>query len=55
MSMLTAFKKMGYKIKDYPNTYKLYANEISLPVYNKLSNKMLKVICETVEYAFKKL
>ena len=55
MPMLTAFKKMGYKINDYPNTYKLYANEISLPVYNKLSNKMLKVICETVEYAFKKL
>jgi dTDP-4-amino-4,6-dideoxygalactose transaminase len=55
MPMLTLFKKRGYKIKDYPNTYKLYSNEISLPVYNNLNHLSLKVICEAVENAYKSI
>ena len=50
MSMLTLFKNKGYKIEDYPNTYNLYANEISLPIYNNLSKieleKITNIICE---------
>ena len=37
MPMLTLFKNKGYKIEDYPKTYNLYANEISLPIYNNLN------------------
>ena len=37
MAMLTLFKGRGYDIADYPVTYGLYANEITLPLYNTLT------------------
>ena len=55
MSMLTLFKNKGYKIEDYPNTYNLYANEISLPVYNNLSKRHLEKITNTVCEAYNSL
>jgi dTDP-4-amino-4,6-dideoxygalactose transaminase len=53
MPMLTLFKNLGYKIEDYPNTYKLYANEISLPIYNGLTQEQLIRIVETVIEGYK--
>ena len=55
MSMLTLFKNKGYKIEDYPNTYNLYANEISLPIYNNLSKIQLEKITNTVCEAYNSL
>lgn len=52
MVMLTLFKNRGYKIEDYPNTYRLYANEISLPVYNNLTPEQLRIIADTVIEAY---
>lgn len=53
MAMLTLFKSLGYRIEDYPNTYALYANEITLPIYNGLSEAqvdyVIQVVCESVE------
>ncbi len=46
MPMLTLFKNMGYKMEDYPNTYRLYENEISLPVYNGLSEEEVRRVAE---------
>jgi dTDP-4-amino-4,6-dideoxygalactose transaminase len=55
MPMLSLFKNLGYKMEDYPNTYKLYSNEISLPVYNNLSEDQLKTVCQLVEEAYIKV
>ncbi|MDG1330581.1 MAG: DegT/DnrJ/EryC1/StrS family aminotransferase [Flavobacteriaceae bacterium] len=55
MSMLTLFKNKGYKIEDYPNTYSLYANEISLPIYNNLSKIQLEKITNTIREAYNSL
>lgn len=55
MPMLTLFKNLGYKMEDYPKTYELYANEISLPVYNGLTNKQLSRITATVIDAYSKV
>ena len=55
MSMLTLFKNKGYKIEDYPNTYNLYANEISLPIYNNLNKLQLEKITNTICQAYKSL
>jgi dTDP-4-amino-4,6-dideoxygalactose transaminase len=55
MSMLTLFKNKGYKIEDYPNTYNLYANEISLPIYNNLSKIQLEKITNTICEAYNSL
>nr|WP_243143331.1 DegT/DnrJ/EryC1/StrS aminotransferase family protein [Clostridium estertheticum] len=36
LPMFTLYKNLGYSIKDYPNAYNQYANEITLPVYSTL-------------------
>ncbi len=53
MAMLTLFKSRGYNIEDYPNTYRLYVNEISLPIYNHLSKEQLRTVVDTVIEAYK--
>jgi dTDP-4-amino-4,6-dideoxygalactose transaminase len=52
MPMLTLFKNLGYNVEDYPNTYKLYANEISLPIYNGLTQEQLRVVVKAVVEAY---
>lgn len=37
LPMFTLYKNLGYRLEDYPNAYNQYANEISLPLYSKLS------------------
>ena len=48
MPMLTLFKNLGYKMEDYPNTYKNYACEISLPIYPQLTEEQVKFIVTSV-------
>src|SRR5690606_6272930 len=48
MPMLTYFKSIGYHIEDYPNSYKQYACEISLPIYPQLSKEEVDYIIVTV-------
>ena len=43
LPMMTAYKALGFDIKDYPNAYHLFENEVSLPLHTKLSD-------EDVEY-----
>ena len=39
LSMMTAYKEMGWDIKDFPNAYDYYANLITLPLHTKLSDE----------------
>ena len=43
------YKKLGYNIKDFPNTYNMFKNEISLPFYSKLSTKKAKYIANELK------
>ena len=43
LPMLSAYKNMGFDIKNYPNAYAMFENEITLPLHTKLTN-------EDVEY-----
>lgn len=43
LPMMTAYKALGFDIKDYPNAYHLYENEVTLPLHTKLTD-------EDVEY-----
>jgi len=52
MPMLSLFKSKGYRIDDYPNSFKLYSQEISLPVYPQLSNEQVETICNALEQAY---
>lgn len=38
LPMMTAYKNMGYDIKDFPNAYNQYRNEITLPLHTHLSD-----------------
>jgi dTDP-4-amino-4,6-dideoxygalactose transaminase len=46
---LTAYKKRGYKMDDYPETWNKYHNEISLPVYFNLTDEQVKIVLAAVE------
>lgn len=46
LPMLSAYKRLGFSIEDYPNAYDLFANEITLPLHTKLTD-------EEVEYVIK--
>lgn len=48
LPMLTAYKNMGFDIRDYPNAYNLFKNEISLPIYSTLSNEEVDYIIENL-------
>ncbi len=48
MPMLTLFKNLGYKMEDYPSTYKNYACEISLPIYPQLTEEQVNYIVTSV-------
>jgi dTDP-4-amino-4,6-dideoxygalactose transaminase len=46
--MLTAYKKRGYSIDNYPAAYLRYANEISLPVYFDLTDEQVQTVIDAV-------
>ena len=48
LPLLTAYKKRGFKMDDYPEAYKKYANEISLPVYFDLTNQQIQTVINAV-------
>lgn len=46
LPMMTAYKKLGWDIKDFPNAYKYYENLITLPLHTKLSDEDVDYIIE---------
>lgn len=38
LPMMTAYKALGFDIKDYPNAYNQYRNEVSLPLHTRLTD-----------------
>ena len=47
LPMLTAYKRLGFNIQDFPNAYQMYANEITLPLHTLLERDQLDYIIET--------
>lgn len=39
LPMMTAYKALGFDIKNYPNAYHLFENEITLPLHTKLTDE----------------
>ncbi|MBG9444254.1 DegT/DnrJ/EryC1/StrS family aminotransferase [Cytobacillus firmus] len=46
LPMFTAYKNLGFDIKDYPNAYKQYANEITLPLHTLLSDEDVEYVVD---------
>ena len=46
LPMMTAYKKLGFDIKDYPNAYQQFENEITLPLHTRLTDEEVEYVIE---------
>lgn len=46
LPMMTAYKNLGFDIKDYPNAYKRFENEITLPLHTRLTDEKIDYVIE---------
>lgn len=46
LPMMTAYKNLGFNIKDYPNAFEMYKNEVTLPLNTLMSDEDVKYVCE---------
>ncbi len=53
MPMMTAYKDLGWDIKDFPNTFDYYHNLITLPLHTKLSDEDVDYVIEKLEEILK--
>lgn len=47
LPMMTAYKRLGFDIKNYPNAYKQFVDEITLPLHTKLTDEEVTYVIET--------
>ncbi len=53
LPMMTAYKNMGFNIDEYHNAYDYYKNEITLPLYSKLTDEEVDYIVDGVKKVLK--
>ena len=46
LPMMTAYKKLGFDIKDFPNAFHMFENEITLPLNTKMTDEDLEYVIE---------
>ena len=46
LPMMTAYKALGFDIKDYPNAFHLFENEITLPLNTRMSDEDVEYVME---------
>jgi dTDP-4-amino-4,6-dideoxygalactose transaminase len=46
LPMMTAYKALGFDIKNYPNAYAHFVNEITLPLHTRLTDEEIDYIIE---------
>jgi len=49
LPMHTAYMKLGFNIKDYPNAYEMYKNEITLPLHTLLTDEQIGYIMDSLK------
>ena len=54
LPMMSGYKNLGFDIEDYPNAYNYFSNEITLPLYTKLTDEDVQIVCECFEKVVKK-
>ncbi len=55
LPMLTAYKNLGFDIKDYPNAYSNFANEISLPLHTCLTDEQIEYVVDSFASVIKNI
>lgn len=49
LPLLTAYKNLGFRIEDYPNSYNLFCNEITLPLNTKMSKEDVIYVAKSLK------
>ena len=44
LPMMTAYKNLGFDIKDYPNAYNQFVNEVTLPLHTCLTDEQVEYV-----------
>jgi dTDP-4-amino-4,6-dideoxygalactose transaminase len=55
LPMFTAYKNIGFEIKDYPNAFNMYKNEITLPLHTLLTNDDVAYISDKLKKSIDEL
>lgn len=50
LPLLTAYRNLGFDIKDYPNAYNMFVNEVTLPLHTNLTNEDVEYILKNFEF-----
>jgi dTDP-4-amino-4,6-dideoxygalactose transaminase len=53
LPMHTAYKNIGFDIKDYPNAFDMYKNEITLPLHTLLSDEDVEYVIDSLKEVIK--
>lgn len=46
LPMMTAYKALGFDIKDFPNAFAQYENEVTLPLHTRLSDEDIEYVID---------
>lgn len=46
LPMHTAYKQLGFDIKDFPKSFEMYHNEVTLPLYTNLTDEQIEYVIE---------
>lgn len=46
LPMMTAYKALGFDIKDFPNAYYMFVNEVTLPLNTKMTEEDVDYVIE---------
>lgn len=49
LPMMTAYKALGFDIKNYPNAYARFQNEVTLPLYSTLTENDVERVCASLK------
>ena len=52
LPMMTAYKALGFDIADYPNAFRLFSNEMTLPLHTKLTDEMVEYVITNLKDLF---
>ena len=44
LPMMTAYHALGFDIKDFPEAYEMYHNELTLPLYSRLTDEQVEYV-----------
>ena len=55
LPMHTAYKNLGFDIQNYPNAYKQYQNEVTLPLHTKLTDEDVDYIIKNFNEVYQRI